>query len=1037
MIIGGSILNEDFRDGQFNPTTASDWTIQGPGTAFRSPNDRNFDFSLSNLISAGGGSFADTAIYRPENTQFGINKTDEIAFVRFTSSSDVAANNRERYHVQVALFQFDDSLSGPPNFGHDLSFEAENRFVSLPPANPSRIQLGANVENQENVTTSQRNAHYSSRTNASDLDQAYTSTVIWRNQPGTGTTNIEQWGHQLVGDYDVNSELNNAFPQNQNPDFSLFNGVQVFLQRGNQNFDVIRNNVSIQEAQIGIVDLDVGVTKKTDFTLDFRNDARDFIRWNIFAQENDPPTLQTGDANNDGVIDILDFNLWQANRGIISDTNVSQSYSVYTYDPQLALNPNYVIPTRTDITPEFAYDPLSGKLYLDTQGESLNAWVIDGQTATSVESLPGQWWTATIDQTQQWAVLDDPTAGFSSNQPTHIATFAPGLDPATDFTPIEVGFSSGGGRLIDIQPFSISDPKLTTGVLDTVGSEWQTVTLGESYDSLVVVATVSYVDTALPAVARIRNASGNSFQIKVQNPSDAALSDYRVHYVAVEEGVYTEAEHGVNFEAVKVNSSVTNRSGFWESEQQDYFNTYNAPVVVGQVMTANDPDWSVFWGQGASRFDIPDADNLYVGKHIGEDSDVSRVDETLGYIVIETGSGSIDGVEFTAAIGSDSIVGFDNGTNSYSLNDLIAPSVAVVSQAGEDGGNGSWGVLSGETPLANKQLQLVVDEDQIRDQERSHTTEQLSYLVFGSTLSPVDPKLNTGVLADVGSNWQLVTLPDTYDSMVVVATVGYAEEVLPAVVRIRNAEDNSFEVKVQNPSDAALTNYTVHFTVIEEGIYTEAEHGINLEAVKVNSDITDRAGFWVGEEQDYFNQYDNPVVLGQVMTANDPDWSVFWSYGATRTDAPDETNLRIGKHVGEDSDITREDEIIGYIVAEAGSGSFDGIGYSAALGDDTIAGYDNLPQSYALSDLANPLVAAATLSGLDGGNGGWSVLYGDEPLSQTSLNLVVDEDQVFDNERAHTTEQIAYLLFDQQTIAQENVLLEDNFADLSNWSDLS
>ena len=820
------------------------------------------------------------------------------------------------------------------------------------------------------------------------------------------------------------------------PIFLLFNGVQIFLQRGNQNFNVIRNNVSIQDAQIGIVDLDVGVTKTTDFTLDFRNDARDFIRWNIFSQENVPPTLQTGDANNDGAIDILDFNLWQVNRGIISDTSISQSHSVYTYDPQLALNPSYVIPTRTDITPEFAYNPLNGKLYLNTQGESLNAWVIAGQTATSVESLPGQWWTATIDQTQQWAVLDDPTAGFSSNQLTHIATFAPGLDP-TDFDPIEVGFSSGGGRLVDIQPFSVSDPKLATGVLDTVGSDWQTVTLGESYESLVVVATVNYGDAALPAIVRIRNASGNSFQVKVQNPSDASLSDYRVHYVAVEEGVYSEAEHGVNFEAVKINSSLTDRSGSWQGEQQDYFNSYSAPVVVGQVMTANDPDWSVFWAKGASRFDIPDADNFYVGKHVAQDSDIFRVDETIGYIVVETGSGSLNGIKFTAAVGSDSIVGFDNGARAYSVNDLIAPSVAVVSRAGEDGGDGGWGVLSGETPLVNKQLQLVVDEDQIRDPERSHTTEQLSYLVFGNNLSPADPKLNTGVLTDVGSDWQLITLPDTYESMVLVATVGYGQGVLPAVVRIRNAEGNSFEVKVQNPSDEVLTNYTVHFTAVEEGIYTEAEHGINLEAVKVNSSTTDRIGSWVGEQRNYFNQYDNPVVLGQVMTANDPDWSVFWSYGASRTNAPDGSNLRIGKHVGEDSDTTREDETLGYIVTETGSGSFDGIGYSAALGGDTILGYDNIPQSYAIGDLADPSVAIATLSGLDGGNGGWSVLYEDDPLSETTLNLVVDEDQINDSERIHITEQVAYLLFDQQTVAGESVILEDNFADLSNWADLS
>ncbi|MGK7943485.1 MAG: hypothetical protein AB4058_03360 [Microcystaceae cyanobacterium] len=1039
MITNGLILNEDFRDGLFNSATASDWTVRGPGTTFRSPNNRNFNFALSNQISEGGGSFADSAIFQPTNTQFGISKTDEIAFVYFTSFSDIAANSRELYHVQVALMQFDDTLSGPPYFGHDLSFEVENRFVSLSPAHPSRIQLGANVENQENVEASQRNAHYNSQTTPSHLDQEYTSMVIWRNQPGKGKTNIEQWGDNLVGDYNVNSELNNAFPQNQNPDFSLFNGVQIYLQRGTDNFDLIRSNVSPEEAQIGILDLKVGVTKITDFNLDFRNDARDIIRWNTFSQTNVVPTLQTGDANNDGVIDRLDFDLLVANLGVISDTTVSQSQSIYTYDAQQAINPNYIIPTRTDITPEFAYDSLTGKLYLNTKGESLNAWVISGQTATSVESLPSQWWTASIDQTQQWAILDDPSTGFSSVEYTHIATFAPGLD-LKDFAPIEVGFSSGGSRLVDIQPFSGGEPKLVTGVLDQVGSEWQTVTLEETYDSLVVVATVNYGESALPAVARIRHASGNSFQIKVQNPSNASLSGYRVHYVAVEEGVYTEAQHGVNFEAVKLDSNLTDRSGSWQGEQREYINSYTAPVVVGQVMTANDPDWSVFWARGASRLAIPDADHLYVGKHVGEDSKISRVSETIGYIVMETGSGTLGDVEFSAAVGFDSIVGFDNGAQAYSVNNLTSPSVAVVSLAGQDGGDGGWGVLAGETPLANEQLQLVVDEDQVRDSERRHTTEQLSYLVFGNPLSPIsplDPKLNTGVLTNVGNDWQLVTLPDTYDSMVVVATVSYGENMLPAVVRIRNAEDNSFEIKVQNPNDEILTGYTVHFTAIEEGIYNEAEHGIKLEAVKVNSTVTDHSRSWVGEQQNYLNQYNNPVVLGQVMTANDPDWSVFWSYGARREDAPDGTNLRIGKQVGEDRDVTRQDEIIGYIVTETGSGTFDGIGYSAALGSDRVQGYDNNPWSYEISDLSAPSVAIATLSGLDGVNGGWSVLYGQDPLSPTALDLVVDEDQVNDVERSHTNEQIAYLLFDQQTMGGESVILEDNFADLSHWTDLS
>ena len=61
---------------------------------------------------------------------------------------------------------------------------------------------------------------------------------------------------------------------------------------------------------------------------------------------------------------------------------------------------------------------------------------------------------------------------------------------------------------------------LETGTLQNVGNAWQTVTLSQSYASMVVVCVINYSATDAPAVVRVQNATGNSFQVRVQNPGD-------------------------------------------------------------------------------------------------------------------------------------------------------------------------------------------------------------------------------------------------------------------------------------------------------------------------------------------------------------------------------------------------------------------------------------------------------------------------------------------------------------------------------------
>jgi hypothetical protein len=52
------------------------------------------------------------------------------------------------------------------------------------------------------------------------------------------------------------------------------------------------------------------------------------------------------------------------------------------------------------------------------------------------------------------------------------------------------------------------------------------------------------------------------------------------------------------------------------------------------------------------------------------------------------------------------------------------------------------------------------------------------------------------------------------------------------------------------------------------------------------------------------------------------------------------------------------------------------------------------------------------MAGMDGGNGGWPLLYGANPVSAAGLKLAIDEDLLFDSERSHTAEQLAVLALD-------------------------
>ena len=355
------------------------------------------------------------------------------------------------------------------------------------------------------------------------------------------------------------------------------------------------------------------------------------------------------------------------------------------------------------------------------------------------------------------------------------------------------------------QSFTVTLPNSVlqseTAVVNNVASTWQTINLNNTYVSPIIVATpVLESSSDLPVVTRVRNVTGTSFQLKVQNPSNTAVSGRTVHYVVVEEGVYTTNNGGVKMEAIKITSTTTASSSNWSSEFRTYNNTYTSPIVLGQVMSENDSDWSVAHISGASRTEPPSATQLSVTKHVAGDTDVTRANETIGYIVIESGSGSFNDFNYTAGRGADVVQGVENTTTGYSypISNIANPTSAILSNQGEDGGDGCWGTLYGNNPLSASEIILAVDEDQVGDSERSHTTEEVAYLVLEDVNQPV---------TFVSFNDETSLLGSTnFHSGVAIGIADMNGDNKDDIIRLDDAKN--LNIEYQNNPNTAFSNYT-------------------------------------------------------------------------------------------------------------------------------------------------------------------------------------------------------------------------------------
>lgn len=280
---------------------------------------------------------------------------------------------------------------------------------------------------------------------------------------------------------------------------------------------------------------------------------------------------------------------------------------------------------------------------------------------------------------------------------------------------------------------------------------------------------------------------------------------------------------------------------------------------------------------------------------------------------------------------------------------------------------------------------------------------------IGTTPPPPTPQ---NIVAEQGQvtadhNWAQVDFTKSFNDPVVLCTPIYQSTHAPVVPRVQLFTDH-FKVRLTNAdgTTSSISPITVNYFIIEKGLYTELNHGVNMEVLTMPSTFVDYKFNYTGQSLILNNTYSNAIVLGQIITANDSgdDYQTFWS--ETQTNG----TIKVGRHVGEDPDTTRENETIGVLVIEEGEYIIGNSIISAGKTGVAVEGIPATPTTVS-TPLLNYVNALFSINSLEGQDGVFPVITS---LSNEELKVAIDEDTINDSERNHTQENLSFIAFSNE-----------------------
>ncbi len=211
------------------------------------------------------------------------------------------------------------------------------------------------------------------------------------------------------------------------------------------------------------------------------------------------------------------------------------------------------------------------------------------------------------------------------------------------------------------------------------------------------------------------------------------------------------------------------------------------------------------------------------------------------------------------------------------------------------------------------------------------------------------------------------------------------------ITEIENSDNDSFTLKFQEGDylDGWHGLENVSYLVLEAGNWI-LDDGTTLEVGTINSNTNS----WTSVN--FNNPFpSSPAVFTQVQTTNDSD------FVTTRQRNTDENGFELTLQEEQANNSGNIGETVGYFAMETGTGLWNDNSYEVGVTDDVLTHNESLVEfeSGLFSETPNLFASLATTDG-----GDTSVLRYDN-LTATGVGLTVQEEQSFDEEINHITEQ--------------------------------
>lgn len=260
-----------------------------------------------------------------------------------------------------------------------------------------------------------------------------------------------------------------------------------------------------------------------------------------------------------------------------------------------------------------------------------------------------------------------------------------------------------------------------------------------------------------------------------------------------------------------------------------------------------------------------------------------------------------------------------------------------------------------------------------------------------------------GKVTSIDHTEKTIQLQNDYINPVVFAQPLSYNGADPSIIRITdiNADSDTVSFKVQEAEykNGWHTSESFSYMVVEAGTW-QLKNGAVIEAGQVN---TNKIATSDWQEVKFNSNFtDAPVVLSQVQTENEAQF--------VRTRQKDTTNGGFLVSLEEEEAFryngTHAEETVGWLAISSGTGKWDGMTYQAASTADAVT-HDWYELDFSdFGDTPNLLASIATYDGGDASGLRYQDITGND---SNNIQIKVEEDQSFDSEIRHTTEQVDFL----------------------------